>query len=194
MFASASSDAIRIWSPSTAAQRTVINGGGDVWAIAFDPAGRSLASASVDGKLNLWDPSTGTKLAEFHGQTQSLISLAFSPDGATLATGNLLWKIQLWDVATTKQRDRYEGHSAPVCSLAFSPNGNSLASADWGESLLMRPEAKIWDIRTRHVIASFRGHNAGLTAVSFSPNGRLLATAARDGTVVLWNVSKDAGH
>jgi WD40 repeat protein len=53
--------------------------------IVFNPDGRRLASASVDGTVKIWDPITGREALTFRGITQHPTAIAFSADGWRLA-------------------------------------------------------------------------------------------------------------
>jgi WD40 repeat protein len=69
-------------------------------ALAFDPTGRFLASASLDSTVRIWDWQHQRTLAilRSHGNN-SVEALAFTPDGSRLITGGRDGSVALWDVA-----------------------------------------------------------------------------------------------
>src|SRR3954452_12808884 len=60
-----------------------------VTCVAVSPDGKTLASASSDKTIKLWDVATGKQRATLKGHTDGVSSVAFSPNGKTLASGSL---------------------------------------------------------------------------------------------------------
>src|SRR5262249_106216 len=60
-----------------------------VTSFAIAPDGRNLAVATLDHRVQLLDPSNGTKRASLTNHSYSVPALAFAPDGGSLAVGSI---------------------------------------------------------------------------------------------------------
>ncbi|KOU97999.1 WD40 repeat domain-containing protein, partial [Streptomyces sp. XY533] len=70
-------------------------------AVAFSPDGSLLATASFDGMVRLWDPTTHRPVDRPSiGHTRPVTAVAFSPDGSLLATASFDGMVRLWDPTT----------------------------------------------------------------------------------------------
>jgi WD40 repeat protein len=80
-----------------------------VSSVAYSPDGKTLASASQDHTVRLWETATNKELTTLQGHTNAVDVVAFSPDGMTLASGGLDKTVRLWEVATRKERAMRKG-------------------------------------------------------------------------------------
>ncbi|MFF9770242.1 hypothetical protein ACF1GT_27315 [Streptomyces sp. NPDC014636] len=166
---------------------------GAVYLTSFSPDGKTLATASYDRTVRLWnvtDPNRPAPLGKpLSGHDSWVSSAVFSPDGRTLASAGDDGTVRLWDVTDPAHAvplgKPLTGHRGTIYLVAFSPDGHTLASA--GEDRTVR----LWDVtdpRRPGARATLRGHTAPVRSVAFSPDGHTLATAGDDDTVRLWNV------
>lgn len=156
---------------------------GEVYCAAFSPDGKTLATASQDRTIKLWDPVTGKERATLKGHTDEVRWVAFAPNGQLLASASADRKIGLWDVATGRNAGFLTGHLDPVLSVVFASDGKSLASGD------RAGELRLWDVATQSALATLTGHTAAIHGLATSPDGKRLATASGDRTARVWDLA-----
>ncbi|KAF7970637.1 hypothetical protein HWV62_23362 [Athelia sp. TMB] len=151
-----------------------------VYAVAFSPDGRHVASGSEDKSVRVWDPETGALItAPFEGHTSSVTSVAFSTDGQYIASGSYDNSVCVWNTETGALVARlFVGRTRSVNSVAFSPDGQRIASGSKDQSIT------IWTWETGALIAvPFKGHTGAVFSVAFSPDGRRIASGLEDRSV-----------
>ena len=155
---------------------------GLVWSVAFSSDGKSLASASRDGTVRIWDVASGQTITTLTGHKSVVFALAYSPDGKTLASGSWDNTIRIWDVATGKSTI-LTGHTQRISRLAFSPDGKTLASGSYDGTI------KLCGLPGGVNLMTLRGHTAAAIYVAFDPAGKSLFSASVDGTVRQWDTA-----
>ena len=156
---------------------------GDVWAVAFSPDGKRIATASADGTAMIWDASTGVVLSTLTGHSDEVVNLAYSPDGERLATASLGGTIRLWNASTGEALFTFSISTGDSGAIAFSPDGAHLVTAGEAGAIIF------WNSSSGERLLTLSAHASQVSDLAFSPDGERLATASEGGEAKVWNVA-----
>ena len=186
-FVVASSSGIWLYDVVTCRPLVLLPSERAVHSMVFSPDGTLLASGLDNGRIELWEVETVTKVAEFEGHRGRVTSVVFSPDGTLLASGSWSQIIKLWDVAKREEVGTWEvernNNFVHAISVVFSPDGTTLVSGFQDGTI------RLWDVTTRTEVATLEGHTDDVNSVVFSPDGTVLASGSRDRVVKLWDIA-----
>jgi RNA polymerase sigma factor (sigma-70 family) len=187
---------------------------GPVYALAFSPDKKTLASQGGDDLIRIWELSSGREIRQLRlppppkrDADDKLVPagrsaepplppgypIAFAPDGKLLAAGTKTSSIALWETATGQKLPDITGHQGQVTCLAFTPAGQLLSgSAD--------KTIRLWDVAARKEVRQFAGHDGPVLALALAADKQWLVSASSDQTARLWDldtarpIRKFAGH
>jgi len=158
--------------------------------VRFSPDGATLAAATTQGKVRLWDVPTYQVRGQLPRHSGAITALAFSPEGNLLATasnGTLFlddergnFNAGLWDVKTLKpilppiQNDYF-----PCLAVAISRDGKFLAIAD-GKASALQGNARLLNVDSGQVVGAPLIDGQCVYAIAFSPDGLRLAAGGGD--------------
>ncbi|SIO30503.1 WD domain-containing protein, G-beta repeat-containing protein [Singulisphaera sp. GP187] len=150
--------------------------------VSFAPDGRTVASASRDGAVMVWDLASKSA-RRVVGRTMAGFScVAFSPDGSLLVAGGLADGVLILNPATGAILTTLARSYGAVRDVAFSPDGASVAAA--GDDGVIR----IWNVVSGQQTLSLRGHTGLVASLAFAPDGRTLASAGTEDGAILWDL------
>jgi WD40 repeat protein len=118
-----SDGAVCLWDVDERCEIATLDGGSK--AVAFDPSGKRLASATLSRSICVWDVESRTLALELIGHDDTVNCLAYAPDGKLIASGSDDRNICLWDAATGKLVAT-AGLNTQIKALLFSPDGRFL--------------------------------------------------------------------
>ena len=176
-----------LWKTDGWARGPILQGHRDsIYAARIAPDAKSVATASYDRDVLIWDVATGKVVRTLSGHNDAVYGLSFSPNGKLLATASGDRTVKLWDVATGQRMDTFAQPSKDQYTIAFSPDGKYVAAG--GVDFRLR----VWQISetakegTNPILYARFAHEGPILKIVFSPDGRLVATSSEDRLIKLW--------
>jgi len=156
---------------------------GEVISVAFKPDGKTLASASGDKTIKLWDVATGQEQLTLQGHMGGVWGGGICPGWQDPGFGRVGQ-----EGAPVGMRPR--GTSWPSSLATPRISGPWLflpTDGPWQPGVrTARSSSGTWPRATRRLPS--QAHTASVYTVAFSPDGNTVAyPASRDGTVRLWD-------
>lgn len=156
----------------------------DMNTLAFSPDGQNIATGGEDGKVKLWNASSGFCFVTFPEHSASISSVEFAKQGQVLFSASLDGTVRAFDLVRYRNFRTFTSPT-PVqfCSLAVDPSGEVVAAGSQDSF-----EIYLWSVQTGKLLDILSGHTAPVSGLSFSPTGDQLASCSWDRSVRFWGV------
>ena len=148
--------------------------------IEWRPDSKVLASAGQDGKIRLWDMTSGEATHTLDGGAEWVEHLSWSGGNDPILASGAGRKLKLWNADGDLIRE-YPDHQSTISGLQWKPHASQLASIAYGGVML-------WDPQQSEAVRRLEWKGSSLVIV-WSPDGKHIATGDQDSTVHFWIMS-----
>ncbi|ORY31612.1 WD40-repeat-containing domain protein [Naematelia encephala] len=156
----------------------------DMNTLSFSSDGNNIATGGEDGKVKLWNATSGFCFVTFPEHTASVTGVEFAKQGQVLFSASLDGTVRAYDLIRYRNFRTFTSPT-PVqfCSLAVDPSGEVVCAGSQDSF-----EIYMWSVQTGKLLDVLAGHTAPVSGLAFSPTGNQLASSSWDRSIRLWSV------
>jgi WD40 repeat protein len=192
---------IKVWDWPTGKAKNISEPGGKVVCLAVTPDGERVVAGqentASDGAIVVRDGDSGRVIREIPAETFLMTEIVISSDSKYAFTSSALNRVIIaWDLATGSQAQVfYNDKASRKEAVAIAPDGlHVIAAGDRGE-------VSYWNVQNEDPVFYLMHHELDTSqpnywqhlgqfvhSVAFFHNGLGIMSAARDGSIKIWDV------
>ncbi|MBX3744866.1 MAG: protein kinase [Verrucomicrobiae bacterium] len=148
----------------------------------FSPGGASVAVASVDGILYLFDAKSGAELRRSTIPLGDPFLVRFVSGGRRILTVSWNSPVQMWDVSSLEPIGTPFGIAQWISDFDVTTDSRYLLTGS------RQGAVRLWELDGGDAACEPFEHESSIATVRFNANGSLAVTASADGTARIWDL------
>ncbi|KAK7445391.1 Pre-rRNA-processing protein ipi3 [Stygiomarasmius scandens] len=164
--------------------------------VALDPRGDYFAGGTTQGRIHLWEVSSGILFNSWDAHYRQVNVLRFTQDGSALISGSDDSSVSVWSVSRLLDEDAQNDlplpyytltdHTLPItdiiCGVGSFPTCRILTSS-------VDHSVKLWDLASRTMLTTFMFPKA-ISSLAWDITERFFFAASSDGSIFQMNLFK----
>ncbi|KAI8067729.1 WD40 repeat-like protein [Gongronella butleri] len=156
----------------------------DMNTLAYAPDGQTMVTGGDDGKLKVWNVSSGFCFVTFSEHKSGVQSVAFAKQGQVVYSASLDGTVRAFDLVRYRNfRTFTSPNPVQFTSLAVDPSGEIVCAGTMDTF-----EIYVWSVQTGKLLDVLAGHEGPISDLAFSSDGVMLLSGSWDHTARLWDV------
>lgn len=162
----------------------------DMNTLSYSPDGQLVVTGGDDGKIKLWNVSSGFCIATLSEHTAPITAIEFAKKGKVLFSASMDGTVRAWDLVRYRNfRTLTSPRPVQFGCLAIEASGEIVCagSGGGGDSF----DIYMWSVQSGKLLDILSGHSGPVSSLAFSPTGSgTLASTSWDKTVKIWECFK----
>lgn len=156
----------------------------DMTCLAYSPDGRFVTTGGDDGKVKVWDTSSGFCFATFTEHEGAVSGLCFPAQSNTIFSASLDGSVRAYDLGRYRNfRTMVAPQPTQFSCVACDPSGEIVCA---GAIDLF--DIWVWSVQTGRLLDVLSGHEGPVVSLAFGPFRPILVSGSWDRTVKVWEV------
>ncbi|OQR75106.1 periodic tryptophan protein 2-like [Tropilaelaps mercedesae] len=155
----------------------------------YSPSGQYVVTGGDDGKVKLWNLSTGFCFVTFSEHTSGISAVKFTQNGKAVLSASYDGTVRATDV---KRYRNFKTFTSPeptqFISLCVDSSGEVVCAGSQDTF-----EVFVWSMQTGRLVEVLAGHTAPVSGIVFSPIAPLLISSSWDKTCKVWQMFTSKG-